>query len=98
MAEELKNLIPKEETSYDPEPMPISPFLMNFIKKVVNTYYYQYKKRHSMIGTKVIATGAAANASLTQKITQNSHKLNKKGKKERDSSLRKTPTDLPKPR
>lgn len=51
-----------------------------------------------MIGTKVIATGAAANASLTQKITQNSNKQNKKGKKERDSSLRKTPTDLPKPR
>lgn len=38
MAEELKNLVPKEETCYDPEPLPISPFLMNFIKKVVKNH------------------------------------------------------------
>jgi len=30
-------------------------------------FVYKYKKRHSVIGTKVVATGAAANASLTLK-------------------------------
>ena len=64
----------------------------------------KYKKRHSVVGTKVVATGAAANASLTQKISQNIniHKINvQKREKEKEKELqlsKKISSDAPKAR